>query len=137
VNVRVLLVDANDDSRAGLAQRLRRTRGIELVGEARDAAEAAQVVAQSEPDVVLVDLHGWDGQSAELCRGLRNLVSVPLAVLASFMTPEHWEQLRRAGATDFLLKHVDTKGLGRALAELGTRPRRHSLAGEPPEESEA
>lgn len=137
MKVRVLLVDANDESRAGLAQRLRRTRGIELVGEAHDAADAAQVLARSEPDVVLVDLHGWDGQSAELCRALRSLVSAPLAVLASFMTPERWEELRQAGATDFLLRHVDTNRLGRALAKLGTQSRRHGFAGEPPEESGA
>ena len=136
MNVRVLLVDADDDSRAGLAQRLRRTRGIELVGEAHDVADAAQVLAQSEPDVVLVDLHGWDGQSAELCRGLCSLASAPLAVLASFMTPEHWELLRRAGATDFLLKHVDTKRLGRALAELGTHHRKRAAEAAPREEDE-
>ncbi len=123
MKVRVLLVDANDESRAGLAQRLRRTRGIELIGEAHDAAEAAQVLAHSEPDVVLVDLHGWD-----------RLVSAPLAVLGSFMTPERWEELRQAGATDFLLRHVDTNRLGRALAKLGMQSRR---PGEPPEESGA
>jgi FixJ family two-component response regulator len=57
-------------------------------------------------------------------------------VLASFMTPEHWEQLRRAGATDFLLKHVDTKRLGRELAELGTHHRKRAPEAAPREEDE-
>ena len=121
MNVRVLLVDTDDESRAGLAERLRRTQDVELVGQARDAGEMAHILEEMEPDVVLVDVHGWDGQPAELCRSLRALVAVPLAVLASFMTPERWEQLRQAGATDFFLKHVDTNRLGRALAALGTR----------------
>ena len=123
MNTRVLLVDANDDSRAGLAERLRRMRGLELVGQACDAADAAQIIGRTEADVVLIDLHGVDDAPADLCRALRSLIPAPLAVLASFMTPPRWEQLQEAGATQYLLKQVDTDGLRRALHELGVQYR--------------
>jgi len=125
MKTRVLLVDANDESRASLAERLRRTGGLELVGQASDAGDAAQIISRTEPDVVLIDLHGVDDTPAELCRALRCLISAPLAVLASFMMPDRWEQLQQAGATRYLLKQVDTAGLTRALHELGAQYRKH------------
>jgi len=125
MKTRVLLVDANDESRASLAERLRRNGDVELVGQASDACDAAQIISLTEPDVVLIDLHGVDDGPTELCRALRRIISAPLAVLASFMTPDRWERLQQAGATRYLLKQVDTAGLSRALHELGAQHRRH------------
>ena len=73
MKTRVLLVDANDESRASLAERLRRTGGVELVGQASDAGDAAQIISLTEPDVVLIDLHGVDDGPTELCRALHEL----------------------------------------------------------------
>jgi len=125
MKTRVLLVDANDESRASLAERLRRTGGLELVGQASDAGDAAQIISRTEPDVVLIDLHGVDDGPTELCRAMRRIIAAPLAVLASFMTPDRWERLQQAGATRYLLKQVDTAGLSRALHELGAQYRKH------------
>ena len=119
MNVRVLLVDVEDEARAGLAQRLRRIEGIELVGAARDTPEAARLLLEAkEVDVVLVDVHHADGSEVALCQELRALVSSPLVALASFMTPERWKPLERAGVNDCLLKHVDTDRLGRELLQV-------------------
>lgn len=121
MNVRVLLVDVEDEARAGLAQRLRRIEGVELVGAARDTPEAARLLEAKEVDVVLVDVHHADGSEVVLCQELRALVSSPLVALASFMTPERWKPLERAGVNDCLLKHVDTDRLGRELVQVRER----------------
>ncbi len=120
-SVRILLIDAQDEARASLAQRLRRSRGLELVGVARDADEAARVLAGEQPDIVLVDLHQTNGLDVAVCREVRQVAAVPLVVLASFMTAERWEQLREVGARDCLLKHVDSDRLGRELRQLSER----------------
>jgi DNA-binding NarL/FixJ family response regulator len=123
VKARVLLVDVEDEARAGLAQRLRRIEGVELVGAARDVTEVTRLLDGKEVDVVLVDLHQRDGSEAALCRELHGLVPAPLVALASFMTPERWAPLERAGVNDCLLKHVDTDRLGRELLQVSERHR--------------
>jgi DNA-binding NarL/FixJ family response regulator len=123
VKARVLLVDVEDEARTGLAQRLRRIEGVELVGAARDTSEATRLVDGNEIDVVLVDLHQRDGSEVALCQELRALVPAPLVALASFMTPERWAPLERAGVNDCLLKHVDTDRLGRELLRVRERYR--------------
>ena len=121
MKARVLLVDVEDEARTGLAQRLRRIEGVELVGAARDTSEATRLVDGNEIDVVLVDLHQRDGSEVALCQELRTLVPAPLVALASFMTPERWAPLERAGVNDCLLKHVDTDRLGRELLQVRER----------------
>ena len=123
MKARVLLVDVEDEARTGLAQRLRRIEGVELVGAARDTSEATRLVDGNEIDVVLVDLHQRDGSEVALCQELRTLVPAPLVALASFMTPERWAPLERAGVNDCLLKHVDTDRLGRELLRVRERYR--------------
>jgi DNA-binding NarL/FixJ family response regulator len=130
VTVRVLLIDDEDDARATLADRLRRSRSIELVGAVRDGREAARALTNAEPDVLLVDLHSrqGEGDGAELCGELRSMACAPLVVLTSFMTGERWQRLRAAGVTRCLLKLVDSGRLERELMLVGTTCRSGSAA---------
>ena len=130
MTVSVLLIDEEDDARATLADRLRRLRGLELVGAVRDKQEFALTLAKTDPDVVLVDLHGrhWEGDRVQLCNELHKMASVPLVVLVSFMTRERWQQLREAGVTNCLLKQVDSERLERELVRVGTNHRSGSSA---------
>jgi DNA-binding NarL/FixJ family response regulator len=121
VKARVLLVDPRDEARASLAQRLGRLDDIDLVGAAGDVEEASRLLHGNHVDVVLVDLHHQNGSEIKLCEGLRPLVSGPLVALASFMTPERWAPLERAGVNDCLLKRVDTDRLGRELLQVRER----------------
>ena len=118
MNVRVLLVDDEDEARADLARRLRRSPGLELVAVARNAEETAGLLEQTQPEVLLVDLHLRNGQEFEGCRALCGLTDVPVVALASFMTPERWKTVERAGVATYLLKHVNTDQLGRELERI-------------------
>ncbi|MGB2695397.1 MAG: universal stress protein [Dehalococcoidia bacterium] len=118
MNVRVLLVDDEDEGRADLARRLRRSPGLELVAVARNAKETAGLLEQTQPEVLLVDLHLRNGQELESCRALCHLTDVPVVALASFMTPERWKAVERAGVATYLLKHVNTDQLGRELERI-------------------
>ncbi|MDZ4277748.1 MAG: response regulator [Dehalococcoidia bacterium] len=113
--LRVLLVDDKRDTRVGLAQRLERSEGLELAGAASGAEEARGALSQGRPDVVLLNIHRRDGQEVELCRALCSFTDAPLVLLASFMTAERWDEMKRAGAVDYLLKRVDTKQLSQKL----------------------
>ena len=53
---RVLLVDDHAVIRAGLRALINAQADLEVIGEAKDGAEALEVACQTQPDVVLLDL---------------------------------------------------------------------------------
>lgn len=123
MKVRVLLIDDHEDARTTLAARLRRDARLELVGSVSELDEAANVISNGRPDVVLLDTHRRDGRTVEACRELRALTDAPLVALASYMTPQLWRAIEQAGATAYLLKHVDSQRLGRSIVRLADRRR--------------
>src|SRR3984957_3921970 len=54
--IRVLLADDHAIVRSGVAQILNEERGISVVAEAADGAEAVELFARDRPDVALIDL---------------------------------------------------------------------------------
>jgi DNA-binding NarL/FixJ family response regulator len=120
MSVRVLLIGAHDDARAGLAQRLTRNSDVDLVGVARDAGEA-RGLANARPDLVLVDLYEDDNGERELCRELADVFPTPIVVLTSFMTRDHWSELQGAGVSSYLLRRVDTRRLADELVHLAAQ----------------
>lgn len=121
--VRLLLVAANEEARAGLAQRLGRSSEIELLGAVHDAREA-KALASDRPDLVLVDVQEGDGYDRTLCQELVEAFRSPVVVLTSFMTRARWNELRKAGVVTYLERHVDTRRLADELTQVA-----HQYAG--------
>lgn len=117
--VRVLLIDGHDQARDTLTRRLRRDSRLELIGATAGLAEARELLSRA--DIVLLDVHGREGDGVEACRAVRELTNAPLVAFASFMTPELWSEVKQAGAVDYLLKHVDTERLVKELVRLAER----------------
>ncbi len=123
MSVRVLLVDDHDDARTTLARRLSRDRRLELIGAAASLKDAANLLPDAQPDIVLLDMHGLGQHGVDACRTLRSLTDAPVVAFASFMTPELWAAAREAGAVAYLLKHIDTERISRELVRLAERHR--------------
>ncbi|MBA2955845.1 response regulator [Nocardioides sp. MAH-18] len=120
---RVLLVDDQDLVRQGLRLILDLA-GIDVVGEARDGAQAVVAVADLDPDVVLMDLRmpGMDGvEATRLITGSGARARV--LALTTFDVDEHVVGVLRAGAVGYLLKDVTADDLVAAV--------RRAAAGEP------
>jgi DNA-binding NarL/FixJ family response regulator len=106
--INVVLVDDHPLVRAGLAELLRGTTDIDVVGTASDGAEALELVRRVRPDVVLMDLQmpGVDGVTAT-----RNIVAegigADVLVLTSFSDGERILAALDAGAVGYLLKDAD------------------------------
>jgi len=107
----VLLADDQAMVRSGLRMILE-LRGVDVVGEAADGAEAAVLAAELEPDVVLMDVRmpGTDG-----IEGVRRIVAAGLpcrvVVLTTFDLDQHVYDALRAGASGFLLKDASAEQL--------------------------
>jgi DNA-binding NarL/FixJ family response regulator len=114
--VRVLLVDDQELIRAGLRGLLRTRLGFEVVGELGDGAGVVETVAETRPDVVVMDVRmpGVDGVTAT--RRLREVPDAPpVLVLTTFEDDEVLAAALRAGAAGFLLKGVPAEDLQRAV----------------------
>ena len=116
---RVLVVDDSATARRMLARSLEGEPDIEVVGEAGDAARAHQLVEESGPDVITLDLEmpGTDG--LVFLRQLMKERPTPVIVVSSHTAPGSVTALEalRAGALDVILKPRGSA----ALAGLGAR----------------
>ena len=118
--MRIYIVDEHLPVRVALADRLSRSREMQVVGHTGSADEVMEDVQQRQPDVVILEVKRSDGMGLELLRQLADLVDHPhLVVLTSY--PSSWEEqaAARAGAVSYLLKEIETDLLIEQLCELG------------------
>ena len=103
--IRVLITDDHSIVREGLTLILETAESIEVVGEAADGAEALKLVAEKEPDVVLMDLRmpGMDGLTA-IEHLQRDQPQVAIIILTTYNEDDLMLRGLQAGAKGFLLK---------------------------------
>jgi DNA-binding NarL/FixJ family response regulator len=123
--IRVVLVDDHRLVRAGLQSLLDACDDIQVVGSAADGQEALELVAEVEPDVVLMDLSMPRMGGVEATRHL--LAAHPalqVVVLTSFSDQEQVHDAVDAGAVGYLLKDADPADLveGVRAAAVGQSP---------------
>ncbi len=110
--VRVLITDDHSIVREGLTLILETAVDIEVVGEASDGAESLRLVAEHQPDVVLMDLRmpGMDGLTA-IEHLQRDHPQVAIVILTTYNEDDLMMRGLRAGAKGFLLKDTPRKTL--------------------------
>ena len=114
--IRVLIVDDHAVVRSGLSKFLLVSRDLALVGEAADGAEAVQLVALHQPDVVLMDLMmpGTDGVTAT--RAIRSKYPhTQVVALTSFSEEAQVQGALQAGALGYLQKNTTAAELAAAI----------------------
>jgi DNA-binding NarL/FixJ family response regulator len=120
MTIRVLIADDHGVVRQGLRMFLEADPEIEIVGEARDGAEALRQAHHSRPDVVLMDLlmPVMDGLTAT-ARIRRELPETEVIALTSVLENASVTQAVRAGAAGYLLKDTEAHELRRAIKAAG------------------
>ena len=108
--IRVLVVDDQDLVRGGFKAILGTYEGIEIVGEARNGADAVQEAQRLRPDVVLMDIRMPEMNGIEAARAITGnplLAKTRVLVLTTFDVDEYVYDALGAGASGFLLKDAD------------------------------
>jgi DNA-binding NarL/FixJ family response regulator len=114
--VRVVVADDQTVVRDGLVTLLKLLPGIEVVAAASDGEEAVRLVAEHNPDVLLVDLRMPRCDGVEATRRVRaDHPGTEVVVLTTYSDDDSVLSALRAGARGFLTKDADAESIGRAL----------------------
>lgn len=128
--INVLLVDDHQMVREGLKLFLATEPGVTVAGEAGNADEAAQMAADLQPDVILMDLILPGANGVEATK--RCLAASPrsrVIVLTSKPDDDLVLPAMRAGALSYLLKDVSAEELAAAIrAAAAGKPALHPMA---------
>ena len=109
--IRVLLVDDSASVRAVLKRFFRKTRDIEVVGEAEDGAQAVRMVIDLQPHVVVMDLQMPVLDGYEATEQIMAVRPTPIVVLSSRANRNQMQtafEAMRRGALEVLPKPEDT-----------------------------
>jgi DNA-binding NarL/FixJ family response regulator len=111
-NLRIVLVEDHALVRAGIRSLLEKLADLEVVAEAGDGRTALTLIAQHQPDVVLMDIKmaGLNGLEAT-ARIVRELPGVRVVILSMYANEEYVVQALRTGASGYLLKDAGTAEL--------------------------
>lgn len=114
--IRVMLVDDHTMVRRGLATFMQIFDDLELVGEAADGHEAVTVCAQTQPDVILMDMIMSHGDGITATRVIRErFPQVQVIALTSFKEGDLVQKALQAGALGYLLKDISADALAQAI----------------------
>ena len=87
--VRALVVDEAETQRSRLVEVLHNEGDIVVVGQPNNAADAIEQVAQTRPDVVILDLHLPGGQSQHTIEQIMARTPTPILILSARLDDRH------------------------------------------------
>jgi len=112
---RVLLVDDQQIVREGLRSLLATSPELQVVGECASGRQALAAIAETDPDVVVMDVRMpmMDGVTAT--QRIRELHGPPVLILTTFDDDETLAAALRAGAAGFVVKSAPGEDILRAI----------------------
>jgi DNA-binding NarL/FixJ family response regulator len=120
--IRIVIADDQELFRSGVAVTLSAQPDIDVVGQAGDGGEAVTLVAELEPDVVLMDIRMPVMDGVEATRQIfapssaaRRSSPVRVIVLTTFNLDDRAATAIRLGASGFLLKDTSPAFLAAAI----------------------
>jgi len=114
--IRVLVVDDQAVSRAGLRRLLESYPELQVVGEAADGVQAVSETLELGPQVVLLDANLPNGQSMEALKQIKQLnLDTRVLLFAAQDREGYLYETLRAGADGYVLKDIVPDELARAL----------------------
>ena len=128
--LRVMIADDEPRARQYLERLLSEHEGVEVVGAARNGAEAFSVIARTRPDAAFLDIHMPDVSGLEVARHLKG-DDAPVVVFVTAYD-QHAVEAFELAALDYVLKPLRRERLAETLqrvrAEVASGGRRTAQA---------
>jgi DNA-binding NarL/FixJ family response regulator len=116
---RVLIVDDHPAVREALALRIGRQPDLEVCGEAADIGEALRLVADTKPDVAVVDISLKTGSGIDLIKRIKaHNDNVRILVWSMHGESHYAERALRAGALGYINKDQATDKIVEAIRRV-------------------
>jgi len=114
--IRVVLADDHKIMREGLCSLLQNEPRMEIVGVAEDGRSALQLVRETKPDVVVMDVAMPDLNGMEATRKIKaEMPEVRILALSMHSDKRYISSMLQAGASGYLLKDCAFKELVQAI----------------------
>ena len=116
MKIKVLIADDHTIVRAGLTALLGPEKDIEVVGEAKNGAEAVSNAVALHPDIVIMDLMMPKMDGVEATKELlRKAPSAKTILLTTYGTSDGIAHALKVGARGAVLKNADNSELAKAI----------------------
>lgn len=116
MKIKVLIADDHTIVRAGLTALLGTEKDIEVVGEAKNGAEAVSNAVELHPDIVIMDLMMPKMDGVEATKELlRKVPSAKTILLTTYGTSDGIAHALKVGARGAVLKNADNSELAKAI----------------------
>ena len=114
--MKILLCDDQAVIRDGLEMLLNLEKDFQVIGSAQDGAEAVELAAQKQPDLILMDLKMPIMNGIEATREIRaKFPNIKILVLTTYDDDEWVFDAIRAGASGYLLKDTSRQKIVEAI----------------------
>jgi len=123
-DITVLLVDDHALVRKGFRRLLEDEQGIQVVGEAKDGAEAVRVAHELKPQVIVMDMSMPGLNGIQACvEILKILPRTAILMLSMYSEEAQVRNAIKAGAKGYVLKNADDVDLAAAIRDVAAGKR--------------
>jgi response regulator NasT len=115
--IKIVIVDDEPLIRMDLKELLEEASTCKVVAEAKDGAEAIEVIKKHQPDIVFMDIRMPNMDGIESAKQVSMSVSrrIPIIMLTAYSQPELYEEASRAGVFAYLTKPLRKADLAPAI----------------------
>lgn len=122
LHMNLFIVENSNYLRERLARLVEQRRGIQVVGHAASAREAVDLIRQTRPDVVLLDIRLDQGTGLDVVRQLKTRGQPPVfVVLTNYAYKQYRDRFKQYGAEYFFDKSQELDVMLQALDTLRHR----------------
>ena len=114
-NIRVAVVDDHPLLREGVTRSLGEMNGFEIVAEGASGADARRIVAEVQPDILIMDISMPEGGLVTIPVVLEIRPSQKIVILTVSEDSDDVSAALNSGAKGYVLKGVGTRGLAEVL----------------------
>jgi DNA-binding NarL/FixJ family response regulator len=119
VTVRILIADDNASMRGALGDMLGSEPGYLVVGLAADPESAIDLAGVHRPDVAILDVKMPGGGGVRAAEGIRSASpGTRIVALSAWDDQETMRRMRRAGASDYVVKGAAPDDLVEIIARI-------------------